>query len=67
MIVGGTGLYIQSVLYDYHFSEAPSDAEFRINLEKQSKKKEINILHESVSETLILKVRKRFILIMCAV
>ena len=33
MIVGGTGLYIQSVLFDYHFSEAPSDEEFRKNLE----------------------------------
>ncbi len=34
IIVGGTGLYIQSVLYDYQFSEAPSDEEFRKNLEK---------------------------------
>ena len=25
IIVGGTGLYIQSVIYDYQFSEAPSD------------------------------------------
>ena len=28
MIVGGTGLYIQSVFVDYHFSEAPSDEDF---------------------------------------
>ncbi|MGE7779032.1 tRNA (adenosine(37)-N6)-dimethylallyltransferase MiaA [Peribacillus sp. NPDC097264] len=35
IIVGGTGLYIQSVIYDYHFSEAPSDPLYREQLEKQ--------------------------------
>ncbi|WP_257985461.1 tRNA (adenosine(37)-N6)-dimethylallyltransferase MiaA [Bacillus sp. V5-8f] len=35
IIVGGTGLYIQSVIYDYHFSEAPSDPAYRSNLERQ--------------------------------
>lgn len=37
MIVGGTGLYIQSVIYDYQFSDAPSDDEFRKGLEKRAK------------------------------
>nr|WP_141433523.1 tRNA (adenosine(37)-N6)-dimethylallyltransferase MiaA [Bacillus sp. 03113] len=32
-IVGGTGLYIQSVIYDYQFSEAPSDPDYRKGLE----------------------------------
>lgn len=36
MIVGGTGLYIQSVIYDYQFSEAPSDEAFRTMLEKRA-------------------------------
>ncbi|WP_066288746.1 tRNA (adenosine(37)-N6)-dimethylallyltransferase MiaA [Bacillus sp. FJAT-29937] len=36
MIVGGTGLYIQSVIYDYHFSDAPSDEAFRLMLEKKA-------------------------------
>lgn len=36
IIVGGTGLYIQSVIYDYHFSEAPSDPEYRVMLEKRA-------------------------------
>ena len=31
IIVGGTGLYIQSVIYDYHFSEAPADEAFRLH------------------------------------
>ena len=34
IIVGGTGLYIQSVIYDYQFSEAPSDQHYRAKLEK---------------------------------
>lgn len=36
MIVGGTGLYIQSVIYDYQFADAPSDDNFRRELEKQA-------------------------------
>lgn len=36
MIVGGTGLYIQSVIYDYVFSDAPSDEVFRKSLEERA-------------------------------
>ncbi|MGP7817720.1 tRNA (adenosine(37)-N6)-dimethylallyltransferase MiaA [Niallia sp. 01092] len=32
-IVGGTGLYIQSVLYDYHFQETPTDSAYRKQME----------------------------------
>lgn len=35
IIVGGTGLYIQSVIYNYQFSEAPSDPLYRLELEKR--------------------------------
>jgi tRNA dimethylallyltransferase len=35
IIVGGTGLYIQSVIYDYQFSEAPSDPLYRAELERR--------------------------------
>ncbi|MFC0271427.1 tRNA (adenosine(37)-N6)-dimethylallyltransferase MiaA [Metabacillus herbersteinensis] len=35
IIVGGTGLYIQSVLFDYQFSEAPSDPLIRTKLEEE--------------------------------
>lgn len=38
MIVGGTGLYIQSVIYDYQFSEAPGDATIRAQYEKKAEK-----------------------------
>jgi tRNA dimethylallyltransferase len=46
MIVGGTGLYIQSVLYDYHFSEAPTDDEFRNHLERVAEKEGNLYLHD---------------------
>jgi tRNA dimethylallyltransferase len=36
IIVGGTGLYIQAVLYDYHFSAAPTNEPFRKNLALQA-------------------------------
>ena len=38
MIVGGTGLYIQSVIYDYQFSDAPSNEEFRKTLEERAER-----------------------------
>ncbi|GIN88742.1 tRNA dimethylallyltransferase [Heyndrickxia sporothermodurans] len=37
MIVGGTGLYIQSVIYDYHFSDAAGDEAIRNYYEKKVK------------------------------
>ncbi|XJZ29056.1 tRNA (adenosine(37)-N6)-dimethylallyltransferase MiaA [Bacillota bacterium Lsc_1132] len=37
IIVGGTGLYIQSVIYDYQFSEAAADEVFRNQLEQKAK------------------------------
>lgn len=46
MIVGGTGLYIQSVLYDYQFTENPSDPEFRSNLEQELKEKGEHAIHQ---------------------
>ncbi|MRX70683.1 tRNA (adenosine(37)-N6)-dimethylallyltransferase MiaA [Bacillus lacus] len=33
-IVGGTGLYIQSVLFDYRFADIPSDQKYRTALEE---------------------------------
>jgi len=35
IIVGGTGLYIQSVLYDFQFSDEGSDEDFRKSLEEK--------------------------------
>jgi tRNA dimethylallyltransferase len=37
IITGGTGLYIQSVIYDYQFSDVPGDESFRLMLEERVK------------------------------
>ncbi|MBG9450381.1 tRNA delta(2)-isopentenylpyrophosphate transferase [Cytobacillus firmus] len=48
MIVGGTGLYIQSVIYDYQFSDAPSDEEFRKTLEERAEREGNNALFKEL-------------------
>lgn len=50
MIVGGTGLYIQSVIFDYHFTEAPSDPAFRISLEEEAETKGQEFVHGKLKE-----------------
>ncbi|RSD23041.1 tRNA (adenosine(37)-N6)-dimethylallyltransferase MiaA [Mesobacillus subterraneus] len=50
MIVGGTGLYIQSVIFDYHFTDAPSDPDFRRKLEEEAKEHGQEYLHEKLKE-----------------
>jgi tRNA dimethylallyltransferase len=46
MIAGGTGLYIQSVIFDYQFTDAPGDVEYRTVLEQKVKDKGIGPLYE---------------------
>jgi len=48
MIVGGTGLYIQSVLYDYQFSETERNQELRLKLEKKANEIGPIALHEEL-------------------
>lgn len=48
MIVGGTGLYIQSVLYDYQFTESPSNPVFREKMYKLLEEKGEKALHEQL-------------------
>ncbi|MDM5226123.1 tRNA (adenosine(37)-N6)-dimethylallyltransferase MiaA [Cytobacillus sp. NJ13] len=48
MIVGGTGLYIQSVIYDYQFSDAPSDEEFRKTLEERAEREGADALFKEL-------------------
>ncbi len=51
VIVGGTGFYIQSVLYDIEFSETNADQVFRKELEQIAKKDGNKVLHERLKET----------------
>jgi tRNA dimethylallyltransferase len=50
IIVGGTGLYIQAVIYDYQFSEAPADEEFRLQLEERAKVIGNEALHQELTK-----------------
>ena len=50
IIVGGTGLYIQSVLYDYQFQETASDTDFRSELEILADKEGTEIIHSMLNK-----------------
>lgn len=50
IIVGGTGLYIQSVIYDYQFSDVPSDEALRNKLEQRLKEIGNEALYKELQE-----------------
>lgn len=50
MIVGGTGLYVQSVLYTYHFSQAGEDSVFREEMEHLAEKEGNEALHHRLAQ-----------------
>ena len=49
-IVGGTGFYIQGLLYDIDFSKQDSDYEYRMELEAFAKEHGAQALHERLRE-----------------
>ncbi|MGG3561707.1 tRNA (adenosine(37)-N6)-dimethylallyltransferase MiaA [Neobacillus rhizosphaerae] len=50
IIVGGTGLYIQSVIYDYQFSDVSGDEAYRLRLEERVKEIGNEALHQELVE-----------------
>lgn len=50
LIVGGTGFYIQSVLYDIEFTESETDQEYRHFLEQLAEEKGAAYLHQLLLE-----------------
>ena len=48
IIVGGTGFYIQAVLYDIDFTENEEDKSYRNSLEQQAKEYGAEYLHEKL-------------------
>lgn len=50
IITGGTGFYIQSVIYDIEFNEETGDKEYRKKLEKIASTKGAQYLHEMLKE-----------------
>lgn len=50
MLVGGTGLYINSLIYNYNFTEADKDEEYRNYLENLANEKGKEYVHELLKE-----------------
>lgn len=50
IIVGGTGFYIQSVLYDIGFTEEETDKVYRRMLEEKAEKEGAEVLHRMLEE-----------------
>ncbi|MDM5155895.1 tRNA (adenosine(37)-N6)-dimethylallyltransferase MiaA [Bacillus sp. DX1.1] len=50
IIIGGTGLYIQSVLYDYQFTDQAGDSVYRENLEKLAVERGAEYVHKKLQE-----------------
>ena len=46
IIVGGTGLYVNSVVYNMQFDDMQVDEEYRVYLEKMAQEKGVDYLHE---------------------
>ena len=49
IIVGGTGFYIQAVLYDVDFTETDEDDSYRKELEKRAMTEGVHALHEELA------------------
>lgn len=50
LIVGGTGFYIQAVLYDIDFSDQNTDAAYRAELEKTAEQYGVQQLHDMLAD-----------------
>ena len=50
IVVGGTGFYIQALLYDIDFTESNEDTEYRQELEQLAKDKGTEYLHDMLRE-----------------
>ncbi|MBJ8053136.1 tRNA (adenosine(37)-N6)-dimethylallyltransferase MiaA [Bacillus cereus] len=50
IIVGGTGLYIQSVLFDYQFTDEAGDATYREQMEKLALEHGVKYVHKKLQE-----------------
>jgi tRNA dimethylallyltransferase len=48
IIVGGTGFYIQAVLYDVDFTETDEDDSYRKELEERAKTEGVHVLHKEL-------------------
>lgn len=50
IIVGGSGMYVQSVLFDYRFTDQAADAEVRARLEQELESSGADVLHARLAK-----------------
>ena len=50
IVVGGTGFYIQALLYDIDFSESNEDTSYRTELENLAEEKGVEFVHDMLRE-----------------
>ena len=50
VVTGGTGFYIQALLYDIEFSEEEGDKTYRYMLEKKAEKEGVTVVHNMLKE-----------------
>ncbi|WP_313234533.1 tRNA (adenosine(37)-N6)-dimethylallyltransferase MiaA [Sporosarcina ureae] len=50
IIVGGSGMYVQSVLFDYRFTEQAADPKVRARLERELESEGADVLHARLAE-----------------
>jgi tRNA dimethylallyltransferase len=50
ILVGGTGFYIQSILYDIDFTENQGDDSYRRELQKTAESEGVHVLHEKLRQ-----------------
>ena len=50
IVVGGTGLYVDSLIYEIEYQDIKFDEEYRKELEKQAREKGLNTLYEEAKK-----------------
>ncbi len=50
IVVGGTGLYVDSLIYEIEYQDIKFDEEYRKELEKQAREKRLNTLYEEAKK-----------------
>lgn len=50
IVVGGTGLYVDSLIYEINYPEIEFDGKYREELEKRSKEEGLNVLYEEAKK-----------------
>lgn len=58
IVTGGTGLYVNALMYDMDFSKAPRDTDYRNYLENLAKDKGPEVLYEQLKEVDLLSYEK---------